>query len=47
MRLRGVDPAREYVVTDVRTGETTKHTGAELEITLPPNGAAVLQLDPA
>jgi hypothetical protein len=49
--LRGLDPDAKYDVTDVATGHrVTKATGEELaaglDVTLPENGAAVLEIDP-
>jgi hypothetical protein len=49
--LRGVDPDTRYDVVDAASGHrVTRATGAELaaglDVTLPPNGAAVLAIDP-
>jgi hypothetical protein len=49
--LRGVDPDTMYKVVDATTGHPVgvrsgASLAAGLDVTLPPNGAAVLQLDP-
>jgi len=49
--LRGVDPNTNYLLTDVTDGHSLGSvSGADLRagysVTLPPNGAAVIQIDP-